>query len=64
MARHIHDPQMLAARQIKRGKSLFNGNPALFFLLQPVRIGSGDGFYQAGFTMVNMSGRPENNLFH
>jgi hypothetical protein len=55
---------MLSPRQIQGCKPQFDGNPALFFLLQPVRIRSADRLYQAGFTMVNMPGRTENYLFH
>ena len=48
----------------KRCKSKLDGDPALLFFFEPVRIDAGHRFYQAGFAVVDMSCRSENDLFH
>jgi len=63
MARHIHNAEMLATGQVDVRETQFNGDaPALFFL-EPVGIDAGQGFYQGGFAVVDMSGSSQNNLF-
>jgi hypothetical protein len=64
MAGNIHDAKMLSAGQIQGRESEFNSDAALFFFFEPIRVNAGQRLYQAGFTVINMSRRPEYDLFH
>ena len=64
MARDIDDPQVSATGQIQRCKSELNGNAPQLLLLEPIRVGAGYRLDEAGLTMIDMPGCPENNLFH
>ena len=64
VARHIDDTQAPAAGQIQGGKPQFDGDAAKLFLLEPVGVGAGKGFDEAGFAVVNMAGGAENDRFH
>ena len=53
VAWHVDEPQPTAA---DIGKPQVDGDAAYFFLRQPISIDSGQCAYQAGLTMVDMTG--------
>jgi hypothetical protein len=63
MTRNIHNPKTPAIGKIQGGKAQLNGDAAFFFFLEPVRIRSCEGADKAGFSMVNVTGRTQNNFF-
>jgi hypothetical protein len=53
---------MLTAGQVQRGKSQFYGNAALLFFFETVCVRAADGFDQAGFAVIDVTGGSQNNL--
>jgi hypothetical protein len=64
MAGYIDYAQMLSARQVQGSKSQLNGDAALLFFFESVRFDAGNGLYQAGLPVINVSRRAEYDLFH
>ena len=56
VARDVDDARLRAVGKIKVSKSQIDGDAALLFFLQPVRILSGQCFDQAGFPVIDMAG--------
>ena len=64
MSRHIHDAGLGAVWPVQVGKAQFNGNAALFFFHQPVRIDACEGLDQQGFSVIHMSGCANDHMLH
>ena len=64
VARDVHDAEDLAAGERQMGKSQFNGDPALFLLLEAVCVDAGERFDEGGLSMVDVAGRAEDVLSH
>ena len=64
MAGHVDNAQPMAALQIKIGKTEFNGDPPLFFLLEPVGVDAGQGPDKAGFAVIHMTCCPQYDFPH
>ena len=64
MSGYIDDPRAVSARQIKIGKPQIDRNSSALFFFPAVCISSGQCFDQCRLTMINMSGRSDNNILH
>ena len=64
MAGHIHDPYPLPFREIHPGKTKFNGNAPFFFFLQTVCINTRQCPDQTGLSVIHMTCRSYNSIFH
>ena len=58
------DPRTVSARQIKIGKPQIDRNSSALFFFPAVCISSGQCFDQCRLTMINVSGRSDNNILH
>jgi hypothetical protein len=55
---------MLSTREIQRGKTELNGDTTAFFFLKPIRINACDRFDETRFAVIDVTGRPQDDLFH
>ena len=60
MAGHIDEAQFGARRKRCVGKSEVDGEAAAFLLLEPIRIGSGEGEHERRLAVVDMACRRDN----
>ena len=56
VAGHVDDARRSAVGQIEMGEAEIDGDAALFFFLEPVGVGAGERFDQAGFTVIDVAG--------
>ena len=52
------------AGEVQERESKLNGNPPFSFFLQSVCVDTGKGFNEGGLSVVNVSSRSENDMFH
>ena len=64
VAGDIHDAEAVAARKVKGSEPEVEGDAALLFFLEAVRVRAGEGLDKARFTVVDMSGCAEDDVFH
>jgi hypothetical protein len=64
MARHINNTETMAAGQVEKSKTEFNGDAPLLFFLETVGLNAGEGPDQTGLAMVHMAGSTKDNLPH
>ena len=64
MAGHIDYPEAFSSGHVHVSKSELDCNTPQFFFLQAIRIDSGQGFYKRGFSVVDVAGCSQNDLFH
>src|SRR3954453_16860261 len=67
VARNIHDCDVntfvVRTAQIQFGETEIDRDLARFLFRQPIRVGSGQGFYQRALAMIDMAGRRNNEMF-
>ena len=56
MSGDIDNAETMAAGEVKAGETELDGDAALFLFLEPVGVRSGECFYQACFTVIDMAG--------
>ena len=56
VAGHVDDARRSTVGQIEMSKTEIDGDAALFFFLEPVGVGAGERFDQAGFTVIDVAG--------
>ena len=64
MARHVYDAGLRAIRPVQMRKAKLNGDPALFFLREPVRLNARECLYEQGLSVVDMPRRSDDHMFH
>ena len=57
-------PEAVAAGNVEGGEAEVERDAALFLFLEPVRVRSGERLYKARFSVVDMSGSAEDDVFH
>ncbi len=62
MSRHVHDAQDLPACGFQKGKAQLDGNAALFFLFEAVRVDPGQGFHQGRLPVIHVSRRTDDDM--
>ena len=64
MSRHVHDTRLGAVGEIQMGKTKLNGNASLLFFFQAVGIDAGQRTDQRSLTVVNVTCRTNDDVFH
>ena len=57
--RVYHGDTFLAVGQVQRSESQFDGDAALLFFLEAIRVDAADRLDEAGFTVIDVSGGAE-----
>ena len=64
MPGYVDNAQTVSAGQIQVSEPQFNGNAPFLFLLQSIRLDTGQGPDETGLAVIHMTGGAEDNFTH